>query len=77
VEKRVLRSEDIAGSILAQVRETDLLLMGASRYIGKLSSLFTSEVEERVMEGTDAPILLLKRYQERKSSRLSGILTGR
>ena len=76
-EKRVLRSEDVAGSIIAQVRDTDLLLMGASRYAGKLTSLFTTEVEERVMEGVDVPVLLLKRYQQRKSSRLSGILTGR
>ena len=44
-------SKDVAASIISQVRETDLLLMGASRYAGKLSSLFTSEVEERVMEG--------------------------
>lgn len=77
VERLVLPSADVAGSIIEHVRETDLLLMGASRYAGKLSSLFTSEVEERVMEGTGAPVLLLKRYQERKSSRLSGILTGR
>jgi amino acid transporter len=77
VERLVIRSEDIAGGILAQARETDLLLMGASRYAGRLSSLFTSEVEERVMQGTGAPVLLLKRFQESKSSRLSGILTGR
>jgi len=77
VEKRVLRSADIAGSIIEQTRETDLLLMGASRYAGKITSLFTSEVEERVMEGVRVPILLLKRYQQQKSSRLSGILTGR
>lgn len=77
VKRIVIPSGDIAGSIIAQVRETDLLLMGASRYAGKLSSLFTSEVEERVMAGTGVPILLLKRYQEQKSSRFSGILTGR
>jgi len=77
VERLVMPSEDVAASIIAQVRETDLLLMGASRYAGKLSSLFTSEVEERVMDGACVPILLLKRYQERKSSRFSGILTGR
>ena len=77
VERLVMPSKDVAASIISQVRETDLLLMGASRYAGKLSSLFTSEVEERVMEGACVPILLLKRYQERKSSRLSGILTGR
>jgi len=77
VERLVMPSEDIAASIIAQVRETDLLLMGASRYAGKLTSLFTSEVEERVMDGACVPILLLKRYQERKSSRFSGILTGR
>ena len=77
VERLVMPSGDVAGSIIAQVRDTDLLLMGASRYAGKLSSLFTSEVEERVMEGACVPILLLKRYQERKSSRFSGILTGR
>jgi amino acid transporter len=76
-ERRVMRSADVARSIVEQVRETDLLLMGASRYIGKISSLFTSEVEERVMEGVEVPILLLKRYQQQKSSRLSGILTGR
>jgi amino acid transporter/nucleotide-binding universal stress UspA family protein len=77
VEKRVLRSGEVAQSIIEQTRETDLLLMGASRYAGKISSLFTSEVEERVMEGARVPILLLKRYQQQKSSRLSGILTGR
>jgi nucleotide-binding universal stress UspA family protein len=77
VERRVMPSEDVAGSIIAQARDTDLLLMGASRYTGKLSSLFTSEVEERVMEGACVPILLLKRYHEKKSSRFSGILTGR
>jgi len=77
VERLVMPSGDVAESIIAQVRETDLLLMGASRYIGKISSLFTSEVEERVMEGACVPILLLKRYQQQKSSRLSGILTGR
>ena len=71
------RSADVARSIVEEVRETDLLLMGASRYIGKISSLFTSEVEERVMEGVDVPVLLLKRYHQQKSSRLSGILTGR
>ncbi|HJX14855.1 MAG TPA: amino acid permease [Candidatus Deferrimicrobiaceae bacterium] len=77
VEKRVMRSEDIAKSIIEQVRETDLLLMGASRYAGKISSLFTSEVEERVIDGACVPVLLLKRYQQQKSSHLSGILTGR
>jgi nucleotide-binding universal stress UspA family protein len=77
VERLVMPSGDVAGSIIEQVRDTDLLLMGASRYAGKLSSLFTSEVEERVMEGTGAPVLLLKRYRQQKSSRLSGILTGR
>jgi len=77
VEKHVMRSEDIAKSIIEQVRETDLLLMGASRYAGKISSLFTSEVEERVIDGACVPVLLLKRYQQQKSSHLSGILTGR
>lgn len=77
VERLVMPSEDVAGSIIAQARDTDLLLMGASRYAGKLTSLFTSEVEERVMQGACVPILLLKRYQQRKSSRFSGILTGR
>ncbi len=76
VERLVMPSEDVAGSIIAQVRDTDLLLMGASRYAGKLSSLFTSEVEEQVMERAGVPILLLKRFQEQKSSRFSGILTG-
>jgi len=54
-----------------------VLLMGVSRYAGKISSLFTSEVEERVIDGACVPVLLLKRYQQQKSSRLSGILTGR
>jgi amino acid transporter/nucleotide-binding universal stress UspA family protein len=76
-ETRVLRSADVARSIIDEARETDLLLMGASRYAGKISSLFTSEVEERVMAGACIPVLLLKRYQPQKSSRLSGILTGR
>src|SRR3990172_534878 len=60
VEKLALRSEDIAKSIIGQVRETDLLLMGASRYAGKISSLFTSEVEERVIDGACVPLLLLQ-----------------
>ncbi|MDA8121987.1 MAG: amino acid permease [Deltaproteobacteria bacterium] len=77
VEKSVMRSGDIARSIIEQVRETDLLLMGASRYAGKISSLFTSEVEERVIDNACVPVLLLKRYQQEKSSRFSGILTGR
>ena len=76
-EKIVLRSDDAVGSIIGQVRETDLLLMGASRHAGSISSLFGPDVTEEVMKGACVPILLLKRYQQQKSSRLSGILTGR
>jgi nucleotide-binding universal stress UspA family protein len=77
VERIVLRSEDVAKSIVEQTRDTDLLLMGASRYVGKITSLFTSEVEERVVAETHVPVLLLKRFHQEKSSRFSGILTGR
>ncbi|MGE5189221.1 MAG: amino acid permease [Gemmatimonadota bacterium] len=76
-EKLVLRSPDVAGSIIERAGETDLVLMGASRHAGKISSLFGADVTERVTESRGAPILLLKRYQPGKSSRISGILTGR
>jgi len=77
VEKIVIRSKEAAKSIIEQVRETDLLLMGASRHAGRLSSLFGPDVTEHVMKSVCVPSILLKRYQQQKSSRLSGILTGR
>jgi len=77
VEKIVLHSGDVAESILGQVRESDLLLMGASRHVGRITSLFGPDVSGEVIHRTRVPSLLLKRYQQQKSSRLSGILTGR
>lgn len=77
VEKQVIRSPKTARTIIENVRETDLLLMGASRHAGSISSLFGRDVTEEVMEKACVPILLLKRYQEQKSSHFSGILSGR
>jgi amino acid transporter len=77
VEKIVLRSQDVVTSIIEQVQETDLLLMGASRHAGTITSLFGPDVTGEVIKSASFPILLLKRYQQQKSSRLSGILTGR
>ncbi|MGA7104632.1 MAG: amino acid permease [Candidatus Deferrimicrobiaceae bacterium] len=77
VEKIILRSTDVPKTIIEQVRDTDLLLMGASRRAGKISALFGPDVTEEVMKSACVPILLLKRYQQQKSSRVSGILTGR
>ena len=51
--------------------------MGASRSAGSITSLFGRDVTEEVMEKAGVPVLLLKRYQEQKSSHLSGILSGR
>jgi amino acid transporter len=77
VEKIVIRSKEAAKSIIEQVRETDLLLMGASRHAGRITSLFGPDTTEEVMKNVCVPSILLKRYQQQKSSRLSGILTGR
>jgi amino acid transporter len=77
VEKIVIRSKEAAKSIIEQVRETDLLLMGASRHAGRITSLFGPDTTEEVMQSVCVPSILLKRYQQQKSSRLSGILTGR
>jgi len=77
VEKIVMRSEDVAKSILEQIQETDLLLMGASRHVGRITSLFGPDVTMEVTDSARVPSLLLKRYQQQKSSHLSGILTGR
>jgi len=77
VEKRVIRADRTARAILENVRKTDLLLMGASRSAGAILSLFGRDVTEEVMEKAGVPVLLLKRYQEKKSSHLSGILSGR
>jgi nucleotide-binding universal stress UspA family protein len=77
LEKIVLRSEETAKSIIEQVRETDFLLMGASRHAGRISALFGPDVTEEVLKTACVPTLLLKRYQPQKSSHLSGILTGR
>jgi len=77
VEKQVIRSHKVAKTILENVRETDLLLMGASRHVGAISSLFGTDVTEAVVEKAGVPVLLLKRYQQQKSSRFSGILSGR
>jgi len=77
VEKIVVRSKDQAKSIVEKLRETDLLLMGISRHAGSIAALFGPDVTEEVMKTACVPILLLKRYQQQKSSRFSGILTGR
>jgi len=77
VEKIVIRSKEAAKSIIEQVRETDLLLMGASRHAGRITSLLGPDTTEEVMQSVRVPSILLKRYQQQKSSRLSGILTGR
>jgi amino acid transporter/nucleotide-binding universal stress UspA family protein len=77
VEKIVLHSEDVTTSIIEQVQETDLLLMGASRHAGTITSLFGPDVTGEVIKNVSVPTLLLKRYQKQKSSRFSGILTGR
>ncbi len=77
VEKLVVRAHKTAKAILENVQETDLLLMGASRSAGSITSLFGRDVTEEVMEKAGVPVLLLKRYQEQKSSHLSGILSGR
>jgi len=76
-EKIVIRSKEAAKSIIEHVRETDLLLMGASRHAGRISALFGPDITEEVMKSACVPSILLKRYQQQKSSRLSGILTGR
>jgi len=76
VEKRLVRTRNVAKTILENVRETDLLLMGASRHVGKITSLFGSDVTVEVVEKACVPVLLLKRYQRQKSSRFSGILSG-
>jgi nucleotide-binding universal stress UspA family protein len=77
VEKIIVRSTDVPKSIIEQVQETDLLLMGTSRSAGRITALFGPDVTEEVMKSACVPILLLKRYQQQKSSRFSGILTGR
>jgi nucleotide-binding universal stress UspA family protein len=77
VEKIVIRSKEASKSIIEQVQETDLLLMGASRHAGRITALFGPDITEEVMKNVRVPSLLLKRYQQQKSSRLSGILTGR
>ncbi|MGA6992639.1 MAG: amino acid permease [Candidatus Deferrimicrobiaceae bacterium] len=77
VEKIIVRSSDVPKSIIEQVQDTDLLLMGASRRAGKITALFGPHVTEEVMKSVRVPSILLKRYQQQKSSRLSGILTGR
>ncbi len=77
VEKIIMRSADIPKSIVEQVQATDLLLMGASRHALSISSLFGSDLTAEVMESASVPVLILKRFQQQKSSRLSGILTGR
>jgi len=77
LEKQVVRTHKTAKTILENVRETDLLLMGASRHVGAISSLFGRDVAEEVMGKACVPVLLLKRYQQQKSSRFSGILSGR
>jgi amino acid transporter/nucleotide-binding universal stress UspA family protein len=77
VDKIVIRSKDAAKSIIEQVQETDMLLMGASRHAGRITSLFGPDTTEEVMRTVRVPSILLKRYQQQKSSRLSGILTGR
>jgi amino acid transporter/nucleotide-binding universal stress UspA family protein len=77
VEKIVIRSKEAAKSIIEQVRDTDLILMGASRHAGRITSLFGPDTTEEVMQSVCVPSILLKRYQQQKSSRLSGILTGR
>jgi APA family basic amino acid/polyamine antiporter len=77
VEKIVIRSKEAAQSIIEQVRETDLVLMGASRHAGRITSLFGPDTTEEVMRSVRVPSILLKRYQQQKSSHISGILTGR
>ncbi len=77
VERIVVRAKDAAQAIVERVRETDLLLMGASRHAGSIAALFGPDVTEEVMKTACVPVLLLKRYQQQKSSRFSGILTGR
>jgi amino acid transporter/nucleotide-binding universal stress UspA family protein len=77
LEKIIERSADIPKSIVERVQDTDLLLMGASRHALSISSLFGSDVTAEVLKSARVPILILKRYQQQKSSRFSGILTGR
>ncbi len=77
LEKKAVRSADVVRSIVQETADSDLLLMGVSRHAGHVSALFTTEVEEGVLQEVCVPALLLKRYQPEKSSRISGILTGR
>jgi amino acid transporter/nucleotide-binding universal stress UspA family protein len=75
-ERKIVKSEKPAEAIAGQIREGDLLLMGASKG-GTLEQLLFSSVPEEVGEKISTPMIVFKRFQPRKRSWIEGIIAGK
>jgi APA family basic amino acid/polyamine antiporter len=75
-ERKIVRAEKPAQAIADQIRQGDLLLMGASKG-GTLEQLLFTSVPEEVGEKISTPLIVFKRFQPRKRSWIEGIIAGK
>jgi APA family basic amino acid/polyamine antiporter len=75
-ERKILKAEKPAQAIAGEVREGDLLLMGASKG-GTLEQLLFTSVPEAIVEQTSEPVIIFKRFQPRKKSWVERLIAGK
>jgi APA family basic amino acid/polyamine antiporter len=75
-ERRIIKAEKPAKAISEEIREGDLLLMGASKG-GTLEQLLFTSVAQEVAEKIAAPMITFKRFQPQKRSWFERIIAGK
>jgi APA family basic amino acid/polyamine antiporter len=75
-ERKILKAEKPAQAIAEEIREGDLLLMGASQG-GTLEHLFLTSVPEEVSEKVSQPVIIFKKFRPRRRSWVEKIIAGK
>jgi len=75
-ERRILKADKPNEAIVGEVREGDLLLMGASKG-GSLEQLLFTSVPQKVAEQIAVPMITFKRFQSQKRSWFERIIAGK
>jgi APA family basic amino acid/polyamine antiporter len=75
-ERKILKAEKPAQAIAEEIKEGDLLLMGASQG-GTLERLLLTSIPEEVSEKVSQPVIIFKRFQPRRRSWVEKIIAGK
>lgn len=75
-ERRLLKADKPNEAIVREVREGDLLLMGASKG-GTLEQLLFTSIPQKVAEKIAVPMITFKRFQPQKRSWFERIIAGK